>query len=145
MTSARPALPGQRATIAEETDVDHRLVLVTSLVGVFDVALADDEVLTVIADVEWVVLEHDVGGHHLSQTGDRDGLLVRTHRRPILAKDVCSLPDAGPSVCRQVGLTLVAIVYKVADGRYHCSTQHQDQRHTEQCPAPAPPSVLTSF
>ena len=90
-----------------DADIDDRLTLAAPRPGVHDVSLTDHELRAAVRPVQWVVLEHEVGGHHLCQAGDRNRLLVRARRRPAVAEHVRRLPAPRPSVCRQEGAILV--------------------------------------
>ena len=84
-------------------DIDDRLILTAPRLGVHDIARTDDESPAAVARVQGVVLEHEVGGHHLCEARDRDRLLVRAHRRPAAAEHVGTLSTRRPPVRRPVG------------------------------------------
>ena len=82
-------------------DIDNRLAIAAPRLGVRDIALTDAESPAAVSRVQRVVLEHEIGGHHLCQAGDRDRLLVRAHRRSAVAEHVRPLSALGhPSVDR---------------------------------------------
>jgi hypothetical protein len=58
-------------------DRDDRLLLSAPAVGVGDIGVGERDRRTVLADLERVVTEHEIGRHHLRDAGDRSGVLVR--------------------------------------------------------------------
>jgi hypothetical protein len=87
-------------------DIDNRLAVAAPVLGVHDIVLTNHESRAAVVRAQRVVLEHDVGGHHLCHAGDRDRLLVRAHRRPVVAEHVRPLSAKRPPVRRQVAAIL---------------------------------------
>ena len=126
-------------------DIDDRLTLAAPRLGVRDIALTDHESPAAVARVQRVVLEHEVGGHHLCHAGDRDRLLVRAHRRPAVAEHVRPLSAPRPPVRRQVPAiraveqgAAVLVVEQVAGCRERRGGEEQGEHRAEQHAATAP-------